>query len=239
VSELRSVASTLLGTVEAIRGPEDLAADFAETMERAMARGTTNVALRVWTPVGARVTLVQQVSPTIEDLTDRRVVVSDLEGDYPTGAWGDEARDYHVAIDVPSRAVGDEMLAGRVKLMVDDNAVSEARVRAVWTDDEAKSTLVNHELAHYTGQAEMARAIDDAYAARRAGDESLATKRLGDAVRMAYESGDTRKLDGLASGVEIDDAATGTVRLKQNVDALDDIAFEAESIKTNRLPKTG
>lgn len=35
----------------------------------------------------------------------------------------------------------------------------------MWTDDEAKSTRVNHELAHYTGQADMAQAIDDAYLA--------------------------------------------------------------------------
>ena len=92
VAELRTVASKLLGTVEAIREPEDLAADFAATMERAMGRRTSNVSLRVWTPVGARVTLMQQVFPTIEDLTDRRAAVGELEGDYPTGAWGDETR---------------------------------------------------------------------------------------------------------------------------------------------------
>ena len=46
-SELRTIASGLLGTVEAIREPEDLAADFTATMERAMARSTGNVALRV------------------------------------------------------------------------------------------------------------------------------------------------------------------------------------------------
>jgi hypothetical protein len=239
VSELRTIASTLLGTVEAIRAPEDLAADFTATMERAMARGTGNVALRVWTPVGARVDLVQQVSPTLEDLTARRVEVSDLEGDYPTGAWSDESRDYHVSFEVPAREIGDEMLAGRIKLVVDDAVVSEARVRAVWTDDEAKSTRVNHELAHYTGQAEMARAIDDAYVARRSGDLETATRQFGEAVRMAHEAGDTYKLQGLAAVVDIEDPATGTVRLKQRVDALDDLALEAGSVKTNRLPPAG
>jgi hypothetical protein len=239
VSELRTIASTLLGTVEAIRGPEDLAADFKATMEHAMARGTSNVSLRVWTPVGARVDLVQQVSPTLEDLSTRRADVSDLEGDYPTGAWSDESRDYHVSIEVPARSIGDEMLAGRIKLVVDDAVVSEALIRAVWTDDEARSTRVNHELAHYTGQAEMARAIDDAYVARRAGDIETATRQFGQAVRMAHEAGDTYKLQGLASVVDIEDAATGTVRLKQHVDALDDLALEAGSVKTNRLHSAG
>src|SRR5262249_50183567 len=105
VSELRTIASTLLGTVEAIRAPGDLAADLSATMERAMARGTGNVALRVWTPMGAHVDLVQQVSPTLEDLTARRVEVTDREGDYPTGAWSDESRDYHVSVEVPAREI--------------------------------------------------------------------------------------------------------------------------------------
>jgi hypothetical protein len=50
-------------------------------------------------------------------------------------------------------------------------AASEAQVLAEWTDDDAKSTRVNHELEYYTGQANGARAIDDAYAARHAVDE--------------------------------------------------------------------
>jgi hypothetical protein len=239
VSELRTIASTLLGTVEAIRAPEDLAADFTATMERVMARGTGNVSLRVWTPVGARVDVVRQVSPTLEDLTTRQAVVSDREGDYPTGAWSDESRDYHVSIEVPARDIGDEMLAGRIKLVVDDEIVSEALIRAVWTDDEAKSTRVNHELAHYTGQVEMAQAIDDAYAAKHVGDVDTATTRFGEAVQLAYEAGDTHKLQGLAAVVEIEDAATGTVRLKQHINPLDDLALEASSVKTNRLHPSG
>jgi hypothetical protein len=239
VSELRTVASGLLGTVEAIRAPEDLAADFTATMEHAMGRGTTNVALRIWTPVGARVDLVQQVSPTVEDLTDRRTAVGDLEGDYPTGSWGDETREYHVAIEVPAREIGEEMLAGRIKLVVDEEVVSEARIRAVWTDDVELSTRVNLELAHYTGQAEFARAIDEAYAARRAGDVSEATRLFGTAVSIANDIGDTDRLQDLAKVVDIEDAASGTVRLKQDVDALDDLALEVDSVKTNRLPSIG
>ena len=235
-SELRSVASGLLGTVEAIREPEDLAADFTATMERAMARGTGNVALRVWTPVGARVDLVQQVSPTIEELTHRRDAAGDLEGDYPTGAWSDETRDYHVAIEVPAREVGEKMRAGLIKLVVDDEVVSEASIFAVWTEDAALSTRMNHELAHYTGQAEFASVIDEAYEAKRAGDLDRATHLFGKAVSIAEEIGDTYKLQGLGKVVDIVDATTGTVILKSHVDALDDLALEVDSIKTNRLP---
>ena len=200
-----------------------------------MGRRTSNVSLRVWTPVDARVTLMQQVFPTIEDLTDRRTAVGELEGDYPTGAWGDETRHYHVSIEVPAREVGDEMLAGRVKLIVDDAAVSEAKVRAIWTDDDAKSTLISPELADYTGQEELSRVIDEAFAARRAGDEDTATAKFGRAVVIASEHGDTQKLRALAGVVEIDDASTGAVRPKVDIDELDRLALEAGSVKTNRL----
>ena len=51
----------------------------------------------MWTPQGATVKFVEQVAPTIEDLTDARVPVDARSSEYPTGAWGDESRDYHVA----------------------------------------------------------------------------------------------------------------------------------------------
>ena len=71
VGELRRIASALLGTVDIVREPEALAADFTAMIERAMTKDTNNVALRLWTPQGAEVAFVKQVSPTIEDLTDR------------------------------------------------------------------------------------------------------------------------------------------------------------------------
>ena len=131
------------------------------------------------------------------------------------------------------------MLAGRLKLMVDDVAVSEAKIRAIWTDDDARSTRINPELAHYTGQEELSRAIDEAFAARRAGDEDTATARFGRAVLLASEHGDTQKLRALGAMVEIVDAPTGTVRPKVDIDELDRLALEAGSVKTNRLGEPG
>src|SRR5262249_9170827 len=117
VAELRLIASRLLGTVDIVADPEGLAADFRAMTARAMGRGTADVALRVWTPRGATVAFVKQVAPTIEDLTDRATTVDDLTSDYPTGAWGDESRDYHVSVDVTPRGAGDEMLAARISLV--------------------------------------------------------------------------------------------------------------------------
>ena len=108
----------LLGSVDIIADPADMAADFRSMIETAMGKATGSVSLRLWTPQGARVAFVRQVAPTIEELTDRAVAVNALTR--PTirrAAWGEESRDYHVCIEVPPREVGDEMLAGRVSLV--------------------------------------------------------------------------------------------------------------------------
>ena len=81
-------------------------------------RGVADAELRVWAPQGAQVLFVRQVAPTVEDLTARRAEVNALTGGYPTGAWGDESRDYHVAVRLAAKAVGQEQLAARVQLAI-------------------------------------------------------------------------------------------------------------------------
>ena len=105
VDELRAVSSALLGSVDIIPDATDadaLTADFVGMMRSAMGKAVADATLRVWTPRNASIEFVKQVLPSIEDLTARRVPVSDLVGDYPTGAWGDETRDFHVGISVPA-----------------------------------------------------------------------------------------------------------------------------------------
>ncbi|HEX3540826.1 MAG TPA: VWA domain-containing protein [Acidimicrobiales bacterium] len=238
VNELRKVASTLLGTVDIVADPAQLAADFTAMVEQAMGKATADVALRVWTPQTASVNFVKQVAPTIEDLTAKKKVVSDRIADYPTGAWGDESRDYHLSVQVRPGAVGDEMLAARVSLMVGDQAVSQALVRAVWTDDAQLSTRINRAVAHYTGQAELAQVIQEGLEARKSGDEPTATLKLGRAVQLATASGNDATTKLLATVVDVDDAATGTVRLKQRVNDADEMALDTRSTKTVRVTKS-
>ena len=238
VSELRTISSALLGTVDIIAKPEDMAADFQAMIEHAMGKATADVRLRLWTPQGAQVEFVKQVAPTIEDLTEKRAAgANPLTGDYPTGAWGDESRDYHLCIKVHPGQVGDEMLAGRVSLVVDDQPVSQALIKAIWTDDTQLSTRINREVAHYTGQAELADVIQEGLEARKTGDDATATVKLGRAVQLAAQSGndDTAKL--LSKVVDVDDAATGTVRLKKKVEDVDEMALDTRSTKTVRVTK--
>jgi hypothetical protein len=238
VAELRRIADALLGTVDIIARPEDMAADFRATTERAMARGTANVALRVWTPQGAEVAFVKQVAPTLVDLTDRATPIDELTADYPTGAWGDEARDYHVSVRVPVRQPGEEMLAARLSLVVDGAVVTQALVRAIWTEDPELSTRINPEVAHYTGQAELADAIQAGLEARRAGDEATATVKLGRAVQLASDGGNDGTMQLLRRVLEIEDLVTGTVRLKRHVDEVDEMSLDTRSTKTVRIHAT-
>ncbi|XIE78552.1 VWA domain-containing protein [Streptomyces sp. SBR177] len=243
VDEVRGIASALLGTADIVADPAGLAADFTAMMEGAMGKEVADVSLRLWTPVGVEIGFVKQVAPSVEDLTGRRTEAGPRAGDYPTGSWGDESRDYHISVRVPQAAVGQEMLAARVSLIVPDPAggapvpLSQGLVRAVWTDDMVMSTAINAQVAHYTGQAELADAIQQGLDARKSGDHDGATAKLGRAVQLAAASGnaDTAKL--LSKVVDVVDAATGTVRLKAKVAEADEMTLETRSTKTVRVKK--
>ncbi|ROS77034.1 VWA domain-containing protein [Cellulomonas sp. PhB143] len=235
VDELREIATALLGTVGLIATPDEIAADFERILARSMARGVPPADLRVWVPAGGEVLFVRQVSPTVEDLTHRRTPVNPLTGAYPTGAWGDESRDYHVAVRVPTRSVGTEQLAARVQLAVDDVVVASGLVKATWSDDDGLTARINREVAHYTGQAELASAIQDGLAAKAAGDVATATTRLGRAVLLAKETGNAEATTRLRRVVEIDDEDTGTVRLRRDAARLDEMALDTASTKTTRV----
>ncbi|WP_406860953.1 VWA domain-containing protein [Streptomyces sp. HUAS MG47] len=243
VKEVTGIASALLGTADIVADPSGLAADFTRMMEAAMGKEVADVTLRLWTPVGTEIRYVKQVAPTVEDLTARRTEAGPRAGDYPTGSWGDESRDYHVCVRVPEAAVGQEMLAARVSLIRPDPAggapetLSHGLIRAVWTDDMAASTAINPQVAHYTGQAELAQAIQQGLDARKAGDFGGATAKLGRAVQLAAASGNTDTAKLLSKVVDVVDAATGTVRLKAKVAEADEMTLETRSTKTVRVKK--
>jgi hypothetical protein len=180
---------------------------------------------------------VKQVEPSLVDLTERRTESAPRSGDYPTGAWGPESRDYHVCVQVPPAGVGDKMLAARVSLVASGSGevLGKGQVIAVWTDDTVLSTKISPEVAHYTGQAELASVIEEGIEAQRKGDIETATAKLGRAVALANKSGheDTAKL--LAKVVDVVDPVRGTVRLKPEVSAVDAMTLESRSQVTKRV----
>jgi hypothetical protein len=235
VAEIRKIAQAMLGTVDIIGDPGQMSAVFAELMRNSMARGVANAELRVWIPQGAQVLFIRQVSPTVEDLTHRGTPVNQLTMSYPTGSWGDEERDYHVAVRVAAKSVGQEQLAARVQLAVGADLLTQGLVKAKWSSDTNLTAQINPEVAHYTGQAELAQVIQEGLAAKAAGDEATATTKLGRAVKLATESGNAEATAKLRKVVDIADARTGTVKLRKAVDKVDEMALDTASTKTTRI----
>jgi hypothetical protein len=235
VAELRGIARELLGTVDIVADPADLAADFQAMAERAAAKRVDGVTLRVWTPIDSTVRFIKQVSPWIEDLGLHPIRVDARTVDYPTGAWSDESRDYHLSIELPVQPTCTEMLAARVSLVVGDRVLSKALVTATWTEDIELSTRIVPEVVHYTGQAELLGAVQEGLERRRAGDEAGALARLGEAARRAYETDNEVTLQLIANVVEIEDAPTGRVCARAVVDDADLIALDTRSTRTKRF----
>jgi uncharacterized protein YegL len=243
VAQLQQIGSALMGTTDIIPDPLLMEADFQEILTQAMGKSIQDVRLRLWTPQGAIVRYCKLVSPEIVDVTAKAQSPKPQTFDYPTGAWArDESRDYHFCIQVNPGNVGDEMLAGRASLIstVDgqETKIAEAKILATWTDDEARSAKIDRRVAHYTGQAELATSIQEGIEAREKGNLDVATAKLGRAVQLAHESGNEATAKLLRSVVEVDDAATGTVRIKRSVEKVDEMMLETRSTKTTRLPKS-
>ncbi|MDR1808735.1 MAG: VWA domain-containing protein [Propionibacteriaceae bacterium] len=235
VSEVRKIAQALLGSVDIIPDARDLPTVLGGLIQQAMSRGVADAQLRVWIPQDAQILFVRQVSPTVEDLTYRGQAINPLTMGYPTGAWGDESRDYHIAVRLPAKAVGQEQLAARVQLAVGSQVLTQGLVKARWSSDPTLTAQISPEVAHYTGQTELATAIQEGLAARAAGDDRTATLKLGRAVQLAVQTGNSEATQKLQRVVTVDDAATGTVRLRRDIAKADEMALDTASTKTTRI----
>jgi von Willebrand factor type A C-terminal domain/von Willebrand factor type A domain len=243
VEELRGIATALLGTVDIVADPSELAADFQAMIASSQSRALPHVSLRLWAPQGAVLESLRQVAPEVVDLsaTGTAVPSAPLARDFLLGGWTPgESRDYHLRVKVKAGGVGDEMLAGRVSLVLADGTVAtQALVKATWTDDTELSTRMDRHVAHYTGQVELADAIHAGLAAAKAGDDKTATVKLGRAVQLAAESGHEDTMRLLKGMVEVDDAESGTVRLKAGAEKAAEMTLDTRSTRTVRLGKAG
>ncbi len=236
--QLRKIAGRLLGTAQIIAEPAGMEADFQSAIHGALGRAVGDVRLRLWTPKSARILACKQMSPEIAVLTDRFSQVDAQTRDYPTGAWGGESRDYYVAVELTAGDVGDEMLGCRASVVHgppgSEVKVTGAPVVATWTDDETLSARINSQVAHYTGQEELAEAIQTGLEANARGDVDTATKMLGRAAKLAHESGNEDTTRRLSKVVDIVDADGGTVRLKSKVNKADEMDLDLGSTRTAR-----
>lgn len=97
-------------------------------------------------------------------------------------------------------------------------------------------TVTNPKMALHTGQAELAEAIHTGVAAVRDGDTATATDRFGRAIALAELAGNENTAHLLAKVVEVD-SGTGTVRMRQTVNAVDLEMADVDSVKTVTVGK--
>jgi hypothetical protein len=235
VGELRTIASALMGTVDIIPEPEQMADEFRTLMGASMNRAVAAAELQVWCPRGASVDFVRQVAPEVDDLSARGSRLDERTTSFALGSWGAEARDFHLSVSIPPNDVGVELLAARVALVADGEVVAKAPVRTVWTDDDAVSGRINREVAHYTGQAELSASIQEGLDALKRGDEETATTKFGRATQLAAESGHDGTVRLLRKVVDVEDERTGTVRIRRNVAKVDEMALDTRSTRTVRV----
>jgi von Willebrand factor type A C-terminal domain/von Willebrand factor type A domain len=255
-AELQHISDALLGTTDIIPYPWQMDDAFEAIMERSMGKQVDAVELQVLTPHHSDVHFLKQVSPEVVDMTAMAMLqqpvgpggqwmpVGEVDPSrpllsiYPTGAWADgEEREYHLCLSIPPQDIGEEneLRAARVTVVMDGLAVTQVPVRAVWTHDNELTTRIDRAVAHYTGQEELAQAIEEGLEARRAGDYEAATHKLGRAAALAHETGNEATTRLLQRVVDIEDVERGTVRLRSDVTKEDEMTLDTRSRKTVRL----
>jgi hypothetical protein len=237
--ELRRIAGQLLGTADAVPDPDHLEAKFHEALTRVLSKGIGDVRLRLQLPNTSKVVSVKQMSPEIVELLTLARRVDDRNTDVPIGAWSTgESRDYYVAFQLEPQGEGEELMACRPRVIYSQNGseitADGQRIVAEWTSDVALTATIEPNVAHYTGQEELADAIREGLEAKSRGNVDQATLLLGKAAKIAIQTGNDEVTARLKKVVDVVDADSGTVRLKSGTDKGADLELDMGSTRTVR-----
>ncbi len=238
-AQLRTIAGHLLGTAQLVADPANLAQDFRDTLAAALGKTVADVRLRLWMPKNARLVSVKQAFPTEIDLTDKVRPTSERAVDVPLGAWGEGSQDYFATFAVAPLGLGEQMLVCRPSVVVGsglgETVVAGEPATVTWTEDAGLTTRIDAQVAHYTGQAEKARAIQDGLEAMERHDDATATLHLGRALALAETSGDAETTRRLREVVEADGG--GTLRLRRGAAKLSVMDLDVGSTRTVRAKR--
>lgn len=178
------------------------------------------------------------MSPEIQDLMMLTKKIDEKNVDVPIGSWGEESRDYQLGFELQPQDEGEEMMACRTKIVYSVNGrevvVDGQRIIATWTSDESLTARINPQVAHYTGQEELANSIKEGLEAKSRGDIDEATMLLGKAVKIAVESGNEEVTMRLKKVVDVVDVEQGTVRLKSGNNKAADLELDMGGTRTIR-----
>ncbi|MFF1610555.1 VWA domain-containing protein [Amycolatopsis sp. NPDC058278] len=216
--DLQRIAAALRGSADAVLEDAELAGDFRRLVERAMGRTVPDLRLRVTTMPYSRLRFVKQVFPTEVELTSQ-VRAEGRVLELPTGAWGDELREYHLCLDVEAGELTryENRLLGTVTLFAgaDEPVGEQQAVVGYLTDDLALSSVPDDNVARVTGQAELGRAVRAGWDAFQRDDRVAAAREWGTAVRLATGLGNAEILKRLGRLIDVHD--DGTVAIKDSV----------------------
>lgn len=248
IGEVQEMTHVLLGKAALIPDLQAVESAFRSSIEKARSKLFKDVRLRLWTPQTAHLVQIKQVTPTLEEWTDRTKEVAPQIQEVTTGAWGPgESRDLHLVIEVHASAVGNEMLALRPSILYQEPSLdgwiareerpATGRVIAQWCDDGGLTSRMDEHVAFYTGQSDLADTIRRGLEQQEVGNEVSATQLLGRAVRIAHTTQNGEMTQRLTRVVEIIDPLQGTVRLRRDVKKAATMELQIESNTTRRLNK--
>lgn len=236
--ELRNISNRLLGIADAVPNTERLEEHFKAALARTASKGIGDVRLRLQAPKSVKIVTMKQVSPEIVDLSKLAKRIDDKNIDIPLGAWGSENREYQVAFELQPQNDGEEMMAGRPKIVFTESGqeivVDGDRIIAAWSSDISRTSRINEQVAHYTGQAELAKSIKEGLEAKSRGDIDSATVLLGKAAKIAVETGNEEVTARLKKVVDIVDVDHGTVRLKSSAGKAEELELDMGGTMTIR-----
>ena len=226
---LHLIADALCGSADIVRTHAELSHRLCVLARRAATACLADARLRLRTPPGVEVVEVCQVVPAITALVPRPVPRR-LGVEYVTGPWqAGESRVYLVRLRIPPSGAGDRFLVARIAMASGDGPrtreTASAIAVAVRTSHPDTTAAVHPGVAHYTGQIDLARAIEEGLRARSARDDELARRHFGRAVECAAQSGHTAMLRLLERVVRTSDAFFGEVELRSSVDRFDELAL--------------
>jgi len=222
-AELRHIADVLRGTADAVVADAELPAHFERMIQASMVKTVQELSLRITTMPFTKLRFVKQVHPAEVDLTDRCVEAGRNTLELSTGSWGQEYREYHVCLeaDLAGKKMESDIQLGRVSVVEVAGGVrtpGEPVPIVGWVTDFAElSSQLDRKVERYTVRGELGRAVRAGWDAFEAGDRETAAEKWGLAVRLATELGNETILKTLWPLVDVEDAAAGRVRVKEQV----------------------
>jgi len=221
--DLSRIATVLRGTADAVVEDAELAADFERMIESAMSKVVPDLRLRITTLPFTKLRFVKQVHPAEVDLTDRCTDAGRRTLELSTGSWGEESREYHVCLelDLAGKPMAEDLQLGRVELVGVTDGVHTPGIPmpilGYVTEDVVLTSQIHEKVESYIVQGELGQAVRAGWDAFKGGDREAAGAKWGLAVQLATGLGNETILKRLWRLVDVEDAAAGRVRIKEDV----------------------